>query len=328
MSTIRLHQTTTLTPEQYIAGLTDFGPGPREGLQQQRRRLPEGPPHRTDRRRRHRRIGRCLGAAALRLVRPRPRRPHDDGLERLGRQSGYVYTFGRAPNGATVVNVVITRQGKNAKGRRPRGGARERRQGRPQEVVRQQRERDRGPRQPDAGRTQMTVAPARRSDPPRGRGERGRHPRDGRAALSPLPQRRRQGRLPALGDVRRRGELGRRPGTGTGRQAGARDRDEARGPAALRTDPQQRHALGVRPRRRRRPTDCSRRRAGPGSGAGPPFGAAVWAGGYVVLPLLGVYQPIWKYDRETLEKDLSAHLVFGTATAATFWLLTTVEVDR
>jgi hypothetical protein len=27
MATIHLHQTTTLTPEQYIAGLTDFGPG-------------------------------------------------------------------------------------------------------------------------------------------------------------------------------------------------------------------------------------------------------------------------------------------------------------
>ena len=27
MSTIHLHRTTTLTPEQYIAGLTDFGPG-------------------------------------------------------------------------------------------------------------------------------------------------------------------------------------------------------------------------------------------------------------------------------------------------------------
>jgi hypothetical protein len=27
MSTIHLHLTTTLTPEQYIAGLTDFGPG-------------------------------------------------------------------------------------------------------------------------------------------------------------------------------------------------------------------------------------------------------------------------------------------------------------
>ena len=27
MSTIRLHQTTTLTPDQYVAGHTDFGPG-------------------------------------------------------------------------------------------------------------------------------------------------------------------------------------------------------------------------------------------------------------------------------------------------------------
>jgi hypothetical protein len=27
MSTIHLHQTTSSTPEQYIAGLTDFGPG-------------------------------------------------------------------------------------------------------------------------------------------------------------------------------------------------------------------------------------------------------------------------------------------------------------
>ena len=27
MSTIHLHQTTNLTPEQYVAGLTDFGPG-------------------------------------------------------------------------------------------------------------------------------------------------------------------------------------------------------------------------------------------------------------------------------------------------------------
>ena len=54
---------------------------------------------------------------------------------------------------------------------------------------------------------------------------------------------------------------------------------------------------------------------------GVPFGATVWASGYVVLPLLGVYEPIWKYDLETLAKDLRAHLVFGTATAATFCLL-------
>lgn len=54
---------------------------------------------------------------------------------------------------------------------------------------------------------------------------------------------------------------------------------------------------------------------------GVPFGAAVWASGYVVLPLLGVYKPIWKYDLETLAKDLGAHLVFGSATAAAFRLL-------
>jgi hypothetical protein len=61
---------------------------------------------------------------------------------------------------------------------------------------------------------------------------------------------------------------------------------------------------------------------------GPPFGAAVWASGYVVLPLLGVYQPIWKYDLETLGNDLSAHLVFGTATAAAFRLLAHGEVHQ
>ena len=61
---------------------------------------------------------------------------------------------------------------------------------------------------------------------------------------------------------------------------------------------------------------------------GVPFGAAVWASGYVVLPLLGVYKPIWKYDLETLWKDLDAHLVFGKATAAAFCLLDGGEVDR
>jgi hypothetical protein len=55
---------------------------------------------------------------------------------------------------------------------------------------------------------------------------------------------------------------------------------------------------------------------------GIPFGAAVWASGYIVLPLLGVYEPIWKYDHDTLGKDLSAHLVFGTATATAFRILT------
>jgi hypothetical protein len=59
--------------------------------------------------------------------------------------------------------------------------------------------------------------------------------------------------------------------------------------------------------------------------SGLPFGAAVWATGYVVLPRLGVYEEIWNYDLKTLEKDLSAHLAFGMATAAALRLLTNPE---
>lgn len=61
---------------------------------------------------------------------------------------------------------------------------------------------------------------------------------------------------------------------------------------------------------------------------GLPFGAAVWASGYIVLPLLGVYKPIWKYDLETLAKDLCGHLVFGTTTAATYSLLDCAEAGK
>jgi len=54
---------------------------------------------------------------------------------------------------------------------------------------------------------------------------------------------------------------------------------------------------------------------------GLPFGAGVWGSSYVVLPAAGLYQPIWDYDRRTLANDLSAHLVYGLVTAATFRLL-------
>lgn len=55
--------------------------------------------------------------------------------------------------------------------------------------------------------------------------------------------------------------------------------------------------------------------------AGLAFGSIVWASDYVILPLAKVYKPIWQYDVRTLADDLSAHLVFGTTTAATFRLL-------
>jgi hypothetical protein len=54
---------------------------------------------------------------------------------------------------------------------------------------------------------------------------------------------------------------------------------------------------------------------------GLPFGATVWTSGYVVLPAAKLYRPIWKYDLETLAKDLSAHLVYGLTTAAAVRLL-------
>ena len=54
---------------------------------------------------------------------------------------------------------------------------------------------------------------------------------------------------------------------------------------------------------------------------GLPFGASVWAAGYVVLPAAKLYQPIWEYDWVTLTKDLSAHLVYGLATATALRLL-------
>jgi hypothetical protein len=55
--------------------------------------------------------------------------------------------------------------------------------------------------------------------------------------------------------------------------------------------------------------------------AGPALGAAVWSSDYVVLPLAGIYEPIWRYDAKTLAKDLSAHLVFGTASDAALRIL-------
>ncbi|MGH1565174.1 hypothetical protein [Mumia sp. DW29H23] len=54
---------------------------------------------------------------------------------------------------------------------------------------------------------------------------------------------------------------------------------------------------------------------------GIPFGVGVWAFGYAVLPAAKLYRPIWTYDRATLAKDLSAHLVYGLTTASAFTLL-------
>jgi hypothetical protein len=62
----------------------------------------------------------------------------------------------------------------------------------------------------------------------------------------------------------------------------------------------------------------------PRAAYGLPFGAAVWASSYVLLPEAGLYKPIWQYDAKTLAGDLSGHLAYGAGTGATFWLLTKI----
>jgi hypothetical protein len=59
----------------------------------------------------------------------------------------------------------------------------------------------------------------------------------------------------------------------------------------------------------------------PRPGYGLPFGATVWAAGYVILPEGALYKPIWEYDAKTLAWDLTGHLAYGAGTGATFWLL-------
>jgi hypothetical protein len=51
---------------------------------------------------------------------------------------------------------------------------------------------------------------------------------------------------------------------------------------------------------------------------GPLFGSIVWASDYVILPVAGLYKPIWQYGVDELAPDLAAHLIYGTATHTAF----------
>jgi uncharacterized membrane protein YagU involved in acid resistance len=48
------------------------------------------------------------------------------------------------------------------------------------------------------------------------------------------------------------------------------------------------------------------------------FGPLVWASGYAILVPAKLYKPMWEYDAKTNWEDLSAHIVYGVTTAATF----------
>ena len=117
MSTIHLHRTTTATPEQYVAGLTDFGPGRSkifgnsadEYLQVHHKDISQAD------------ITEGSGGIWERL--------HYDWSDPnravltttdsnvWGGASGHIYTFTRQPDGTTDIDVVVIRDGKNLAGR-------------------------------------------------------------------------------------------------------------------------------------------------------------------------------------------------------------------
>ena len=114
---IHFHDTTTATPEQYVAGLTDFGPGRAELFGNSA----------DDDLEVH-----SVGATEADVTEGSggvwERLDYDwSDPDRVvltktdsntwGGASGYTYTFRSLPDGATEVDVVIVRGGKNAKGK-------------------------------------------------------------------------------------------------------------------------------------------------------------------------------------------------------------------
>jgi hypothetical protein len=117
MSTIHLNATTTATPEQFVAGLTDFGPGRQELFPNSADgylEVHEQNAHEAD-------VTEGSGGVWERL--------HYDWSDpdrvvltttdsnTWGGQSGYTYTLTRRSDGMTDVDEVIVREGKNVKGR-------------------------------------------------------------------------------------------------------------------------------------------------------------------------------------------------------------------
>jgi hypothetical protein len=114
---IHFHENTTATPEQYVAGLTDFGPGRSKLFSNSADSYLKV----------HRRDGseadvtEGSGGIWERLHYDWSNPDHvvltttDSNV--WGGASGYVYDFTRRPNGTTDIDMVVVRDGKNFKGR-------------------------------------------------------------------------------------------------------------------------------------------------------------------------------------------------------------------
>jgi hypothetical protein len=117
MPTIHLHQTTTATPEQFLAGLTDFGPGRSKlfgNSSDQYLKVHHLGPTEADVTEGSRGIWERLHydwSDPNRIVMT------TTDSNAWGRHSGHTYTLSPQPNGATDLDVVVVREGKNLRGR-------------------------------------------------------------------------------------------------------------------------------------------------------------------------------------------------------------------
>src|SRR4029079_1882491 len=117
MSTIHLHQTTTLTPEQYVAGLTDFEPGRSKLFANSADESLKV--HDRGRTQADVKEGSSGIWERLRYDWSDPDRVvlTTTDSNTWGGKSGFVYTLKRRRDGRTDIDVVIVREGKNLKGR-------------------------------------------------------------------------------------------------------------------------------------------------------------------------------------------------------------------
>ena len=117
MSTIHFQMTTTATPEQFIAGLTDFGPGRSKlfgNSADDYLKVHDQGPDQADVTEGSNRIWERLHydwSDPNRVVLTTT----DSNV--WGGNSGHTYTFTRSPDGTTDIDVVVVREGKNLKGR-------------------------------------------------------------------------------------------------------------------------------------------------------------------------------------------------------------------
>ena len=117
MSTIHFNEISTLTPTQFVAGLTDFGPGRQKVFSKSADnylKVHQLGSSEAD-------VTEGSGGVWERLHYDWSD-PHHVVLKTTdsnvwGGASGYTYTLASLPNGKTDIDVVIVRQGKNAKGR-------------------------------------------------------------------------------------------------------------------------------------------------------------------------------------------------------------------